>query len=163
MAYALVGILTGAISVGQGRHAAALSVADFELAMFLTMIGMGMGVLSFTLAKVAVVILLVNVLDPSPCQRRVLWCCIIGNCVFMVTTSALYFLQCSPPQSLWKLDVPGTCCDPFIVNHLILGSSAFSALSDFYLALYPAVCLWLMEMNKRKKVALSVALGFGVR
>ncbi|KAK5652671.1 hypothetical protein OQA88_10265, partial [Cercophora sp. LCS_1] len=62
MAYALVGILTGAISVGQGRHAAALSVADFELAMLVTMIGMAMGVLSFTLAKVAVVILLVNVL-----------------------------------------------------------------------------------------------------
>jgi hypothetical protein len=39
---------------------------------------------------------------------------------------------------------------------------AFSSLSDFYLAIYPAVVLWSLEMNWRKKLALSVALGFGV-
>jgi hypothetical protein len=39
---------------------------------------------------------------------------------------------------------------------------AFSALSDFYLALYPAISLWFMEIGLRKKIALSAALGFGV-
>lgn len=43
-----------------------------------------------------------------------------------------------------------------------LTSPAFSALTDFYLALYPAVVLWSLKMNWRKKLALSIALGFGV-
>ena len=123
MAYSLVGILTGAISVGEGRHAAALRVSDFDLAMFLTMIGMGMGVISFTLAKAAVVILLIKVLRPPPWQSRVLWGWILGNGTFMVAASAVYFLQCSPPQALWKTEIRGECCDPWVVNHLIITAS----------------------------------------
>jgi hypothetical protein len=123
MAYSLVGILTGAISVGEGRHAAALRVSDFGLAMFLTMIGMGMGVLSFTLAKAAVVILLINVLRPPPWQSRVLWGWILGNGIFMVAASAVYFLQCSPPQALWKTEIRGECRDPWVVNYLIITGS----------------------------------------
>ena len=47
-------------------------------------------------------------------------------------------------------------------GRLTYGVPAFSALSDFYLALYPAVVLWSLDINQRKKLALMVALGFGV-
>jgi len=123
MAYSLVGIITGAISVGQGRHAVALRVPDFELAMFLTMIGLGMGVLSFTLAKAAVVILLIKVLRPPPWQSRLLWGWIIGNGIFMVAASAVYFLQCSPPQALWKTNIEKKCWDPLVVNIVSISGS----------------------------------------
>jgi hypothetical protein len=39
---------------------------------------------------------------------------------------------------------------------------AFLAIVDFYLALYPAAVLWSLEMHLRKKLALSVALSFGI-
>lgn len=39
---------------------------------------------------------------------------------------------------------------------------AFSAVVDFYLALYPAIVLWSLQLHLKKKLALSVALGFGV-
>src|SRR4051812_14975640 len=123
MAYSLVGILTGAVSVGEGRHAAALRVSDFDLAMFLTMIGMGMGVLSFTLAKSAVVILLIAILRPPKWQYRVLWGWIIGNGIIMIAVSAVYFLQCKPPQALWKTGIEGECWDPAVVNILIISGS----------------------------------------
>lgn len=162
LVYSLVGTITGAISIGQGRHAATLHLLDLELAMLLTMIGLGMGVLSFTLAKAAVVILLIKVLHPPPWQARLLWGLITGNTIFMVAASAVYFLQCSPPQALWMVEVEKKCWDPLVVNSIAISGSGFSALSDFYLALYPAINLWSMEINNRKKIALSVALGFGV-
>jgi hypothetical protein len=33
---------------------------------------------------------------------------------------------------------------------------------DLYLAIYPAFVLWGLQMNIRKKLGLSVALGFGM-
>lgn len=39
---------------------------------------------------------------------------------------------------------------------------ASSAFLDFYLAIYPAVVLWKLQMPLQKKVALSCALGMGV-
>jgi hypothetical protein len=39
------------------------------------------------------------------------------------------------------------------------GSSAFL---DFYLAIYPAVVLWKLQMPVKKKLALSCALGMGL-
>lgn len=39
--------------------------------------------------------------------------------------------------------------------------AAYSAVVDFYLAIYPAIVLWSMSMHLKKKLALSVALGFG--
>jgi hypothetical protein len=39
---------------------------------------------------------------------------------------------------------------------------AFSALFDFYLALYPATIIWRLHMNLKKKLFVSIALGFGV-
>jgi hypothetical protein len=42
------------------------------------------------------------------------------------------------------------------------GPLAFSALFDFYLALYPATVIWRLHMNLKKKLILSIALGFGV-
>lgn len=38
---------------------------------------------------------------------------------------------------------------------------AISAAVDLYLAVYPAVVLYRLQINLKKKVALSVALGFG--
>ena len=39
--------------------------------------------------------------------------------------------------------------------------TAISAAVDFYLALYPALVLYKLRMNRRKKIALSIALGLG--
>jgi len=38
---------------------------------------------------------------------------------------------------------------------------AISAAVDLYLALYPALVLYKLRMNRRKKTALNIALGLG--
>lgn len=42
-----------------------------------------------------------------------------------------------------------------------LTNLAFCAFADVYLSVYPAVVLSKLQMNRRKKIVLSVALGFG--
>lgn len=56
------------------------------------------------------------------------------------------------------------CCWLYVIRvkwgtRLIL--TALSAIVDLYLAIYPAVVLYRLQMNVKKKIALSFALGLG--
>lgn len=56
------------------------------------------------------------------------------------------------------------CCWQYVTRvkwgtRLIL--TALSAIVDLYLAIYPAVVLYRLQMNVKKKIALSFALGLG--
>jgi hypothetical protein len=73
--------------------------------------------------------------------------------------------------------VQGTCWSPWVLIyyaivaggkslHLKLGYLtenfvAISAAADLYLAIYPAVVLYRLRISRKRKVALSVALGLG--
>ncbi|KAK1638742.1 hypothetical protein BDP81DRAFT_479826 [Colletotrichum phormii] len=63
----------------------------------------------------------------------------------------------NPDRSLWDFSVKGTWFD---VNILVAYCS-FSAFVDVYLAVYPAIILFGLQMATRKKIALSCALGIG--
>ncbi len=187
--YIALGFVTAAIATGAGRHSSTLSHSQVELASILTLVGLTAGALSFTLSKVAVVILLIQLLRPALWHVRFLWTLVGGNLLFMAVAGLVFFLQCRPPQALWSEEAEQSCWDPMIATSLAISTSgkstlvvsapvaasqlvsdtcpsmpitAISAFTDFYLALYPAVVLWSLDMSRRKKLALSVALGFGV-
>ncbi|CCT71730.1 related to integral membrane protein PTH11 [Fusarium fujikuroi IMI 58289] len=160
--FAYVACWTAAILAGSGRHQATLTVDEFHRSVFFLMIGLIPGVLSLALPKFAVVNLLVKILFPSPRHVRLLWGLAIANLVLMLGAFGVRFSECDPPEAQFTLYAPAKCrsSTAIIVYSVIVGS--FSAVVDFYLALYPAVVLWSLQLHLKKKLALSVALGFGV-
>ncbi|KAF5629211.1 integral membrane protein PTH11 [Fusarium sp. NRRL 25303] len=160
--FAYVACWTAAILAGSGRHQATLTVDEFDRSVFFLMIGLIPGVLSLALPKFAVVNLLVKILFPSPRHVRLLWGLAIANLVLMLGAFGVRFSECDPPEAQFTLYAPAKCrsSTAVIVYSVIVGS--FSAVVDFYLALYPAVVLWSLQLHLKKKLALSVALGFGV-
>jgi hypothetical protein len=44
---------------------------------------------------------------------------------------------------------------------VLIRKKAFSAAVDLYLAIYPATVLFTLQMKRKRKIALSVALGIG--
>lgn len=88
----------------------------------------------------------------------------------MLVISALYLLlsagmlainsvQCTPAAAQWG-GAPGTCWDRKITLNYSLALGICSALFDFYLAIYSNIVLSMMQLNWKKKLALSAALGF---
>ncbi|KAH7176896.1 hypothetical protein EDB81DRAFT_773735 [Dactylonectria macrodidyma] len=159
--FTYVACWTVAILAGSGRHEATLAVDELERAIFFTMIGLVPGVLSLALPKFAVVSLLVKILFPSPRHARLLWGLAIANLVIMLGAFGVHFSECDPPEARWTIYAPAKCrsSTATIVYSVVVGS--FSAVVDFYLAIYPAIVLWSLRMHLKKKLALSVALGFG--
>ncbi|EMT61005.1 hypothetical protein FOC4_g10012296 [Fusarium odoratissimum] len=159
--FAYVGCWTAAILAGSGRHEATLTVAELDRSIFFFMVGLVPGVLSLALPKFAVVNLLIKVLFPSPLHKRLLWSLPIANIVLMLGAFGVHYSECDPPSARWTLYAPAKCRSSTgtIVYSVVVGS--FSAVVDFYLAIYPAIVLWSLHMHLKKKLALSVALGFG--
>jgi hypothetical protein len=155
-------LVTVAVRAGAGRHAAVLSTPDLEKAIFFTTIGFIPGILSFTVPKFAVIILVTKLLNPYRWQKWIMWILAIINLSLILVTIAIVFAQCDPPRAMWTIGIDFKCWDPIVLVSATLCCGAFSALFDFYLALYPATVIWRLHMNLKKKLFVSIALGFGV-
>ncbi|KAK1499400.1 integral membrane protein [Colletotrichum cuscutae] len=150
-----------AVSYGYGRHADTLSVDEKSGAMLWSIAGYPPGLLSFGIPKLAVVALLTRILNPSRWHKRFLWALSIICVVNLIGFITIIFAQCSPARSQWDSSVSGKCWSKWILVSFATYSGAFCAFADVYLSVYPAVVLSKLQMNRRKKIALSVALGFG--
>ena len=155
-------MVTASVESGSGRHVATLTVPQAEHAILLTSIAFIPGILSYTVPKFAVLILIKDLLSPSRTHMIALWITAVISAVLTVLCIVFVYAQCDPPQALWTFEIQARCWDPLILVSTSIAASASSAVFDFWFALYPAVVLWRMQMNQRKKIALSTALGFGV-
>ncbi|OHF02017.1 integral membrane protein [Colletotrichum orchidophilum] len=150
-----------AVSYGYGRHADTLTAEQKSGAILWSIAGYPPGLLSFGIPKLAVVALLTRILNPSRWHKRFLWALSIVCVINLVGFITIIFAQCSPARSQWDSSVAGTCWSKWILVSFATYSGAFCAFADVYLSVYPAVVLSKLQMNRRKKIALSIALGFG--
>ncbi|KAK4166984.1 hypothetical protein QBC43DRAFT_11845 [Cladorrhinum sp. PSN259] len=162
LGYIYMSLISVAVGSGAGRHVAALPVTQAERALLFTPIAFIPGILSYTVPKFAVVILIRDLLSPSRKHLAAIW--ILAGCSAVLTVLCIVFVyaQCDPPRALWTIGLKARCWDPVVLIATSIAASASSALFDFWFALYPAVVLWRMQIHSRKKLALSTALGFGV-
>jgi hypothetical protein len=116
--------------------------------------------LSFVVPKFAGLILLARLLNPGRMHTIFMW--IISVLYFLLALGLLImnFRQCTPVAAQWGGAV-GTCLDRKIGLNYALALGIASACFDLYLAAYPSVVLWRLQMYWKKKLGLSLALGFG--
>ena len=117
--------------------------------------------MSFSLPKLAVIALLTQLLKPSTVHKWFLWTMGILCQFALLSTVGVLLGQCNPTRSLWDWSIEGKCFDKKILIAYCIATAVFSAFVDLYLALYPAVVLFKLQMPLKKKLALTVALGIG--
>ncbi|EEA27277.1 conserved hypothetical protein [Talaromyces marneffei ATCC 18224] len=165
---AYLGLTTANVMVGYGRHAVTLDLPHLEMAVLLNTVGFLFGILSFTIPKIAVAIMLIRILNPSRMHRYfVIGLVSLAPCV-AITCIILLFTECDPPASQWDKSIPNaTCRDPWILIDFAVFTGAdghmttLSTFVDLYLSIYPAVVLWKLKMSVKKRLALMCALGLG--
>jgi len=149
-----------AISYGAGRHVATLPPENAQKAIYYIVVSFAPGILSFVIPKFAVVILLVKVLNPGLWHRRLMWVISILYSLMTIGMLVVTFAQCTPAAAQWG-GAPGKCWDRRITVDYSMALGICSVLFDFYLAIYPTIVLLRLQLNWKKKLALSSSLGFG--
>ncbi|CAH0051947.1 unnamed protein product [Clonostachys solani] len=172
---------TVAVLYGNGKHSSLLTPHQQQKATLWTMISICPAIISLGLPKLAVVALLARILNPSRFHKWILW--ITGICcqLALLATVGMLLGLCIPARSLWNLSEGGKCFNMnFFIAYsicagcmyipsdskyyregLVLTDIAYSAFVDIYLAVYPAIVLYKIQMPRKKKLFLSLALGVG--
>ncbi|KAK0385545.1 hypothetical protein NLU13_6724 [Sarocladium strictum] len=150
-----------AVQNGNGQHYQTLTIPQQEQVRLWTLAAFCPGVMCFGLPKFAVVSLLTRLLNPSRLHLWLLWGMTVLCLLTLVATVGTLLGQCTPTRAMWNFDMAKTCVDPKYIVNFSLFAGALSAFVDLYLAIYPAVVLFQLQMKLRKKLALTAALGIG--
>jgi hypothetical protein len=159
--YIMLGLTIAAVRSGNGRHFELLTLEQKSDAILYTIAGFCPGIFSFGIPKLAVVALLTRITNPSRKHKIFLWIMTSGCLLILFGCVIILFAQCTPARSQWDFSVKGTCWNRWILVYYAIVAGNISAAVDLYLAIYPAVVLYRLQMNLKKKLALGVALGLG--
>ncbi|KAI1103265.1 hypothetical protein F4804DRAFT_353048 [Jackrogersella minutella] len=158
-AWFYVACIIASVHYGNGRHVQVLQPDQLSRAVLCALIGFVPGVLSFGIPKLAAITLLTRLLAPSKTHRIFLWVMGITLILVLLIGVIFCFTQCIPSQ--WGVPTQKACVSPYILVNFSLFGGSYSAFIDLYLAAYPASVLYTLQMNPKKKLALSIALGLG--
>ncbi|KAI8300770.1 hypothetical protein K4K59_001342 [Colletotrichum sp. SAR11_240] len=159
LSYITVGLEIWAVQSGNGRHVATLSTQQQSAAVLSTISGFPPNVLAYTVPKFAVVALLVRILNPGRVHRIVLWS-LATICLILVLLCIIILF--TPSRAQWDFTITDkSCWSPWVLINVAILTGAYSAALDLNLAVYPATVLMRLQMNIKKKVILSIALGIG--
>lgn len=150
-----------AVDHGNGQHYQTLSIEQQERVRLWTLAAFCPGVMCFGLPKFAVVTLLTRLMNPSKKHRWFLWGMTIWCLLTLFATVGTLLGQCTPTRAMWNFDMDIDCVNPTHIVNFSLYAGALSAFVDLYLAIYPAVVLFKLQMKIRKKLALTAALSIG--
>ncbi|KAF7510037.1 hypothetical protein GJ744_007141 [Endocarpon pusillum] len=154
-------LIVVAVNAGNGRHLYYLNPSQTSTAIKWNSIAYIVGIMSFSVPKVGVVVLLMRLLNPSRMQQYIMYSLSYTCIVISVLSAVLLWQQCDPSAGLWNPALKPVCWSPSIlVNYSIFGG-AFSAFTDFYLAAYPCFVLSKLNMSLRKKTCPIAVLSLG--
>lgn len=94
--------------------------------------------------------------------KVLLWFIIVSINIAMILLAILYWVQCTPPDKLWNVMKPGSCWDPNIYSNYGIFASAYSGAMDIVLALLPWRVVWSLQMKKKEKFGIAVAMSMGL-
>ncbi|KAJ6113990.1 hypothetical protein N7523_007307 [Penicillium sp. IBT 18751x] len=117
---------------------------------------------STTIARTAFIIYLVAVLGTSKVYQIALWVVLVIQLIGNVASAVLPLSICKNVNILWDPTVKTTCGDLTAVVNFAYYSNTFNSATDLFLAVFPTVVFWNLNLKMRIKVGLIVLLSLGI-
>lgn len=151
------------ISMGFGRHFFVLLKEDpIETTKLLRLLVIlqAIGLWTFTLPKLPVVALLVNLFGQHNRRLKIILYAavsLLGVFIFIMTITT--FVQCTPVSANWTEE--GKCWPRSVNVNLGYFAGSYSAFLDFAFALYPILQISKLQMERSTKIVLASSLSLG--
>ncbi|KAF2153101.1 hypothetical protein K461DRAFT_267742 [Myriangium duriaei CBS 260.36] len=149
---------------GVGNHITNVSINDIWASLYLTFVGISLGLCGNTGAKLSIVALLLQITprEVHPKRRQVLWGIGIFCSVVNMIQIILVWTQCDPVNKVWDIILPGVCKTTKAANDFSYFQGATAVITDAFLALYPTTVVWDLKLSYRTKIGFCVLMAGGL-
>ncbi|KAI6085228.1 hypothetical protein F4821DRAFT_241433 [Hypoxylon rubiginosum] len=145
---------------GFGQHNTDITAEDLRKAMEVELIGQFFISIAMGLSKVAVAAFLMRIIV-ARWHKIVLWFWIVTMMAWSLLLAISCFAQCAPVEAIWDARITNKTC-PINLTNMAFIMCSWSAAMDFFLAAFPWVVLWKLNMPKKEKITICVSLSLGV-
>ncbi|KAI9931517.1 hypothetical protein ASPWEDRAFT_25609 [Aspergillus wentii DTO 134E9] len=161
IAYAAV--CHAAADAGLGRHIAyvAQNPKNVTQVALLCDIGESLAIMACSLGKTSFAVTLLRIVVKRWMVALLLFIIITMNIV-TILAALFVFVQCEDPRHLWDPSTPSKCWPTDVWTNYALFVGAYSGLQDFILALMPWTIVWKLQMKKKEKFGVAIAMSMGV-
>ena len=130
-------ITSASVSHGLGRHIVYLQPDQISHTLYLSAIVQPIGIFSYVLPKLAIVMLIVKLMGPKKHGIWFLYSIVTILAIASALAPIFVFVQCDPPSHFWNPTEPAKCWPPnVLMNTTIFGgceSSISKSLSSIIL------------------------------
>jgi hypothetical protein len=156
--------LTLSVRHGFGKDLTKLAPADQEAVLKYIAIQIPVVTFSTTFARSAFIIYLIPLLGTNKYYQIVLWAVLAIQFAGNTASAVLPLSICRDVEALWDpaVAVSTTCGDLKAVINFAYYSNTFNSATDLFLAVFPAVIFWNLNLKLRIKASLIVLLSLGI-
>ncbi|KAK0624516.1 hypothetical protein B0T17DRAFT_492545 [Bombardia bombarda] len=152
--------LTHVTTLGYGRHIWDFDMANMsKLAVFMNLSGT-FSVMGAIWSKTSFAITLLKVTDGW--VKRGVWFIIVSINITMGLSALFPWVNCTPVRKAWDIYQVGECWAPEVMVYYNMFSAAYSAFMDIVLAFIPWTVIWGLQMRKKEKIGVAVAMSMGI-
>ncbi|KAJ5703006.1 hypothetical protein N7488_010554 [Penicillium malachiteum] len=163
--FVYTGLITKATQMGVvGRHVSAIEdTGSIPPALKLVYISYVIIIIGCVASKTSFAFTMMRIVTRT-WMKALLWVIIITMNAIMWLCAICYLAQCQPAAVLWDASLLATakCWPTNVFETIALVAGAYSGCMDFVLALLPWVVLWGLEMKKREKFGIALAMSMGI-
>ena len=94
--------------------------------------------------------------------RQFVWFTIISMNITMGLSALFVWIHCLPLEKTWNPTVNGTCWSKSGKVNYDIFSGVFSGFMDITLAMLPWKLVWGLQMVKKEKLGVAIAMSMGV-
>ncbi|KAG7293706.1 hypothetical protein NEMBOFW57_003763 [Staphylotrichum longicolle] len=94
--------------------------------------------------------------------KKTVWAILITMNIAMGLSALFPWVNCTPLRKAWDMFAVGTCWDPKVMVHYNIFSGVYSACSDIALALLPWQFISGLQMKKKEKIGVGIAMSMGI-
>ena len=159
-------VATRIIQLGGGHHVVYIDPTQVPTILLLNQVVPPFSIFSQVFAKTSITILWTRLMSPDDSGRKLfLWINLAVLWSISIVSTITTYVQCSPPSLLWTgtpAELAQNCWDPKTYTDIAVAQGAYSAFTDFLLALFPIVIVWKLQMSLTRKLSMCLLMGFGV-
>ncbi|GES57185.1 integral membrane protein [Aspergillus terreus] len=155
-------LLTLSVKDGFGSDLRALPAVNQQHVLKYIAIQVPLVTISTGLARASFALYLLGILGGKKSFRIALWVALALQLAANIVSAVLPLSICRDARVLWNANIKTTCGNVVAVVRFSYFSSSVNTATDLFLAVFPTVVFWNLNLRLRIKISLIVLLSLGI-